>query len=1325
MKRRRLCLFVTIIILVIVGLAGRNYLSSHYLAAQIASRLEAVYGGPVKLSAVDIGWRHSSLIGVQLFEKGKSAATAPWVTIEKVEADGSVLDLLSGSLNPENVTLVGAAVTFRFDKQGHLLTGLPALPTSQNGTETVLPNLRLEQGRITIQKEGAADLVAADIQATLQGKGDQVLLAGHIDNWQQSNWGNWTFDGVMDRKSQETSITLRTDCALPVTQAMLNELPFVPTDVWRSVQVEGTTTISTTIRYDGAKQTTHYRVEMDPRETQVHVPAIDLDAAGARGKVIIEDGVMQLQDVQGQAFDGTISISADFDFRQAPTRLEFSKVEVQNLAMRRLPKSWDLPRQIEGRLKGSAKLEVLVGEGNLKTRGQGQGQIEDARIGGQPTSEPISLELQATEGGFGFRNRNPAVNEPEEPEDEVLNGMIPQDLFGADDRRPNDTLLVVRMVNEFCSGLDQAIQFFLSKESQAVSWLSEKIQISQIEPGKAGRFVQVNLKMDKVDLARFVKGLGIKLPFDLAGSLSFQVQASIPIDTSSDLKTYRVKGSAHVDQLHLADIDLEELGGSMEYSEGVLRLQEIQARVTGLDSGGSSSPARQKAGTLRGTARLNLIPLGDLTADLKLEQIPLSRLAGLAGVVGRVDGSFSGTIVAQVPAKHLRAVDAWEAKAKITTQSLQVFGWTVQGGEGEVQIKKGLMTSRDLHAKLEGAKIIGTGELRLAAPYRFRGQITLYDWDLASIQHLDPEFRPTAKIQGRFSTSVDAQGTILPLRLSSTGLGQAQDVTVYGMRFKDLSYAWKSDGDQVTVDPVQAHMYDGMVSGSAVIPMQANEAGSLNLRTEDLDVGALTQSLSMIPFSLEGRAGGALKCTLGPALGGKDRTFAWNLDLNAARLRLQNIPTEKLKAAIAYHDGAVTYGVEGQMLGGRLNLNGRSPPINSPAEKMRNEGRLTLKRARLSAVSEIFHLRSELLPLRGLMDIDVKYHHEGPERAPVGTGQVLVTRPRWGDMELASNLQGDVLLTRQQIRLRDITASVGEGVLHSQLGINLHELERSWFTLSLEGVEASRVLASWPSLSGKVEGPLEAHVRGRLGKEWSGGGELFLSRGKILGAEVADWRLPITWNFAPEEGRGEMVCRETSARLASGRATGQAALAWGSGLRLDGQLHFVNVELRHLVPPLASSTQIGSGRVTGQFDFSAADAHVIEDLTGNLQATMTQNQAFQFPVLRELAPFLGVQTASAFENGDLRGRLARGVFRIQNLTLQRPSLQVSIDGNVALAGSLSLDVLARTDLNSVNPARLAGLRLPVPGSIPILRLHVTGMVAHPSIRAEPLPILSR
>jgi len=67
MKRIWRVLIITIVIFVIAGFAARKYLTSRRVAAQVAARLEAVYGGLVVLNEADIGLRGSSFNGMQLF----------------------------------------------------------------------------------------------------------------------------------------------------------------------------------------------------------------------------------------------------------------------------------------------------------------------------------------------------------------------------------------------------------------------------------------------------------------------------------------------------------------------------------------------------------------------------------------------------------------------------------------------------------------------------------------------------------------------------------------------------------------------------------------------------------------------------------------------------------------------------------------------------------------------------------------------------------------------------------------------------------------------------------------------------------------------------------------------------------------------------------------------------------------------------------------------------------------------------------------------------------------------------------------------------------
>src|SRR5581483_2721469 len=310
------------------------------------------------------------------------------------------------------------------------------------------------------------------------------------------------------------------------------------------------------------------------------------------------------------------------------------------------------------------------------------------------------------------------------------------------------------------------------------------------------------------------------------------------------------------------------------------------------------------------------------------------------------------------------------------------------------------------------------------------------------------------------------------------------------------------------------------------------------------------------------------------------------VELQSPRLWVQGVPTEHWLGTASYQEGAVDYRFEGNLLGGSLELHGQIPAGGAAVAKDGPPGKLRIARAQLSRVSDIFHLAPGTVPLRGLIDLEIAFRHEGPNGAPVGNGRFVVTRPRWGATELAEGLQGELWLTPRELRLRQISASVGGGSLSGQFALNLHQLEQSWFTLGLEGVEIASVLAPWPSLAGKAEGLLEAHLRGRLGRECSGSGSLVLGRGKILGVEVSDWRSPLTWSFSPTQGRGEIHFPESSAQIAMGRASGRATLAWETGLRLEGQVHFANLELRTLLRPVTDSAQLGSGRVTGRFDFA-------------------------------------------------------------------------------------------------------------------------------------------
>src|SRR5436190_18314832 len=121
MKRIAKLLLVIIPVLALAWFGLRAYLSSKNVTMQVASRLNEVYGGPLEVKNVDIGFTGTTLSGLRFFEAGHDATTAkPWLTVQSLHTDLTLTDLIRGDNSPSKVEIQGAHVTLRFDEAGNL-----------------------------------------------------------------------------------------------------------------------------------------------------------------------------------------------------------------------------------------------------------------------------------------------------------------------------------------------------------------------------------------------------------------------------------------------------------------------------------------------------------------------------------------------------------------------------------------------------------------------------------------------------------------------------------------------------------------------------------------------------------------------------------------------------------------------------------------------------------------------------------------------------------------------------------------------------------------------------------------------------------------------------------------------------------------------------------------------------------------------------------------------------------------------------------------------------------------------------------------------------
>ena len=343
---------------------------------------------------------------------------------------------------------------------------------------------------------------------------------------------------------------------------------------------------------------------------------------------------------------------------------------------------------------------------------------------------------------------------------------------------------------------------------------------------------------------------------------------------------------------------------------------------------------------------------------------------------------------------------------------------------------------------------------------------------------------------------------------------------------------------------------------------------------------------------------------------------------------------------------------------------------------------------------------------------------------------------------MADALRGSLVLTGQELRLRELTGNIGQGELRINMAYNLHQPDRSWFSIHLLGAEASQLLAPWPASARLVSGPLDLYLKGRLGDEWQGSGELSLPHGKIMNVDVDNWRLSFDIAFAPGYGNGHIEVRDSSGHIAQGRASVQATLSLGTNYRAEGQLRFTDVDLPTVLRQAADVSKIGMGKISGHVEFGGSDLGSLNELNATIEATLKQTQAFELPVLQQVAPFICAGPIVI----DLPDRRIAGPVGPGHPASRAPGADgqhtEAVRGrNCQCGGPPGPGIDRQCGQHRSGPDRLtvAALRLPTVGPIPLglltdatgylsnraIHLKVLGTVHQPVIQVEPLRLLSQ
>lgn len=1264
MRRLSHILIIAAIVLGGLYLAARWYLSSSSVARQAAEQLAKLYGGPVDVEHANIGLRSSTLSGVRLHEAGSPTGT-PWLTVGSLNADVSLWDLVSGNGMPRHIKADKATVLLRFDPKGGLLTSLPG--GAKHEIKGPLPDVELRNSRITLRREGGADVVVSGVTGTLRPEGGQYVLSAEGSNPQ---WGKLTVGGKIDPKSGSAAVDLKSAGTVHVTQKMLDDLPFLSPSIWQEVKADGDTPVDVKLSYDPAAKKLHYHVGLEPKDTQVIIPAADLRASKASGQLVIDDGLVKLRHVKGTAYEGSLALEGDLDFRGQASRLDFSRVEARGLDVHRLPPNWGLPKEIEGKLDASGTVDLTIAKGHISTGGDMKAEIRNARLAGQPADGPIQIDLS--------------------PEGPPLQVGSPT---GAGE-------------------------------------LAQEPKTPPPPPRKQRpTFLTVKLKLKDADIAQMVQKLDLKLPMTVGGRLNFQGQASIPMNEPREAKDYRFTGSAVVTKAQIGDAVLERIEAEARYDKGVLRLDKLY----GIAPGAPIPKDKAEPGTFRGGLVAQIAPPGDLTADLTINRVPLQQAAKELGLKKDSAGELTGSLSLRLSLARLEKDKQWDGAGKIVVSRASAYGWTLKDAGVDVKFQGDQLKLTDLHGNLEGTEITGSGDMTLKEPYPYKARIDLPNADLAAVGRLAEELRPTIHVSGRATLHADLSGTMKPFHIESTGTADLTGLKVDQLKFQEIKLGWQTDLERLTVKDLKTKLYGGEVTGGAVVPLKADAVGKVDLTLKNIDVGQLLKEAD-VGLPIEGQAGGTVKGTLPAAPPGKPRPVDLTLNLQAPHLKVKGIDAEGLHGKVRYAGEDIDYKFEAKALGGTVEVEGTVPRTSPKAGEETGKGKLRVHGLRLDRLGPAFGAHRYDWPLSGRLDARVNFRYEGPDRSPVGDGYVTVRDLAWDGHYWFDQVTADVVMANDRLVVRDVSAALAGGSVRAGMSLSWKHPQLNHYTLNVYQLDAERLLAAWPELKGRIQGRISGGARGRIGRELTSYGALAVARGKVGGVEVANWRLPFRAVYLTRARRGRVDVQGATGTVAMGRVTGEASYNWGWTKQLQGKLQFSNVDLRGILHAAAESAYLGGGKITGRLDFSGPGLVGLDQLSAYLDARLVQVQANQYPVFRQLLPTLGLNQSSSFQSGLVRARLAGGVVRVERLSLQGGPGDIYATGTVTTQGRLGLEVHAsarwagvsanRLPLSMVSsiPARAVG-RLSNNLTRGLIHARVTGTIRAPTVQIMPVRMI--
>ena len=666
---------IVVVLCVVVVVGAWIYVGTDSARQLVAGKVSEQLGGEVRVTSLELG---GSSTDVALEIPGGDPA-AP-LFAGHVSLDESALGLARGG-DIGAVTVTNATVIMRINQSGDVVTDFPKPKKSDNPNKP-LPLIKVEGATVKFLQAGRPEFAFAGVNATAKEVGDQLQIDGTVDD---PALGKWTIHGQWAANGDTGSVNLDSAGPVKLTPERLKSIPFVPASTWDSIIADGEAVMKVRIgRVPGGDWTWH--VEIMPANATLTVKAVgNLAVTNTTGQLVVDGKRVTATGMKGDVAGGKLKLDAKLDFAADPSKMHFV-IDAKNLNAEQLPKDWGLSGRVEnGRLDGAGTVDLVVGD-----------KVKPVGVTGKATLKGKLL------GGDAEVTVTPKV---------VGDGLKFDDDTGPTARwhRPTPMLTLVAL----------AVQVPPAP--------------AKPEP-KAGpkppEYLKANLNLRNVDLAQLLKKANVTLPVKLTGKVTLQVAAEIPTNSPGTIRAYRATGKVAVPVLQIEGLTLNALEAEATFREGVLTLNKLSGNFPATPD----APAGAKPPGFAGTARFGIDPRTELTADLKLDRIPVGQLvAAIPGQAGKAAGGVSGQFKLTAPGNNLGDIAKYDASGDLTSDTLTVVGQQADKVAVVFALKNGVASVTKLSANLLNGGINGTATVPLVGDKTGNVDLVLKGFDAATL----------------------------------------------------------------------------------------------------------------------------------------------------------------------------------------------------------------------------------------------------------------------------------------------------------------------------------------------------------------------------------------------------------------------------------------------------------------------------------------------------------------------------------------------------------------------------------------------------------------